>query len=135
MRNQVIQIFGDPIPTQLLSLAKAVDAAINEAVESVPEVAQLRVDLKNARERLQSLHEEKCDEMFLHPRNLGSHYYPGIGDGGQLLFTSDCKYCGCWMGGCRSGGPEGVDAKGHCTGNPKLRAAYELLKLRSQVAS
>lgn len=53
---------------------------------------------------------------------LGTHDYPGVKDG-QLHFTSDCANgCGCWMGGSRSGGPEGVDAFGKCPKENKAKA-------------
>jgi hypothetical protein len=52
---------------------------------------------------------------------VGGHYYPGCenpyGDG---FYTSDCKYgCGCWMGACNSGGPDGIDPFGECPKAPK----------------
>lgn len=130
MRQEIAIIFGDPIPSSLKHLAAAVDSAIAKAVAEVPEVAEARRDLANMGDRLRSLHEEKTDEMYLHPRNIGSHSYPGIIAPNQFLNTSDCKYCKCWMGHSRSGGPEGVDPFGACPGNPKLRDAYELLKLK-----
>ncbi len=127
MRRETLEIFGDPISKHLEGLAQSVDYAISSAVSKVPEVEEARKHLAIVNERLKSLHEEKANETFLHPRNLGSHYYPGIADG-SLVTTSDCKYCKCWMGGFRSGGPDGVDPSGECPGNPKLRTAYDLLK-------
>lgn len=130
MRREIAIIFGDPVPDSLRHLASAVDSAIAKAVAEVPEVAKARRDLANMSDRLKSLHEEKTDEMYLHPRNIGSHSYPGIIAPNRFLNTSDCKYCKCWMGHSRSGGPEGVDPFGACPGNPKLRDAYEVLKLK-----
>lgn len=127
MRRETLEIFGDPISKHLEGLAQSVDYAISSAVSKVPEVEEARKQLAIVSERLKSLHEEKANETFLHPRNLGSHFYPGIFDG-ILRNTSDCKYCKCWMGGYRSGGPDGVDPAGECPGNPKLRTAYDLLK-------
>ena len=134
MRKETIEIFGDPIPTSLLPLARAVDAAINEAVAQVPELRDTRKELENVCKRLQSMQDEKADAIYLYPRNLGSHYYPGVSPDGRLTNTSNCKYCECWMGSSRSGAPEGVDPKGECPGNPKLREAYELLKKTEHVA-
>lgn len=54
----------------------------------------------------------------------GRHKYPGcevVEETGMLshFFTSDCAYeCGCWMGGSRSGGPDGVDPFGACPNAP-----------------
>lgn len=44
----------------------------------------------------------------------GSHDYPGCRDENNF-YTSDCAHgCDCWMGGSRSGGPDGVDPFGRC---------------------
>jgi len=51
--------------------------------------------------------------------NTGGHHYPGCSDD-DFSFTSDCSYgCGCWMGGSRSGGPDGVDPFGECPNRAK----------------
>ncbi|RTL06392.1 hypothetical protein EKK58_05425 [Candidatus Dependentiae bacterium] len=50
---------------------------------------------------------------------LRPHYYPGVTIDGKLTHTSDCAYgCGAWMGGSRSGGPDGVDPFGECPKAP-----------------
>lgn len=50
--------------------------------------------------------------------NVGGHFYPGCIDE-KDFFTSDCEYgCDCWMGSCRSDGPDGVDPFGKCPNNP-----------------
>ena len=47
----------------------------------------------------------------------GGHYYPGCDDP-LNFYTSDCSYgCGAWMGGSRSGAPDGVDPFGLCPKN------------------
>ena len=54
------------------------------------------------------------------------HKYPGIDANGGFCFTSDCEYgCGCWTGGTRSGGPEGVDPFGECPNHPLKEAHNE----------
>ena len=59
------------------------------------------------------------------------HYYPGVeaaNRSGKLedFYTSDCAYeCGCWMGGSRSGGPDGVDPGGECPKAPKAEKVGE----------
>lgn len=48
----------------------------------------------------------------------GHHAYPGIVNG-EFSKTSNCENgCGAWMGGSRSGAPEGVDAFGACPKSP-----------------
>lgn len=57
--------------------------------------------------------------------NVGGHYYPGCVDDDNF-YTSDCAYgCGCWMGGTRSGGPDGIDPFGDCPNNPPQITALE----------
>ena len=49
------------------------------------------------------------------------HHYPGVESDkrGAGFFTSNCSNgCGCWMGGSRSGGPDGVDPFGQCPNAP-----------------
>jgi len=47
------------------------------------------------------------------------HKYPGI-VAGRFEFTSDCAYgCGAWMGGSRSGAPDGIDPFGECPEAPE----------------
>jgi hypothetical protein len=49
----------------------------------------------------------------------GPHKYPGVSAKGEFMFTSDCANgCGCWMGGYRSGGPDGVNPFGECPKAP-----------------
>lgn len=50
------------------------------------------------------------------PHNTGGHFYPGC-ENPKDFFTSDCKYCECWMGSSNSDGPDGVDQFGVCPGN------------------
>jgi hypothetical protein len=58
------------------------------------------------------------------PKRALGHKFAGceaMESSGRLedFYTSDCAYgCGCWMGGTRSGGPEGVDAFGDCPKHP-----------------
>ncbi len=63
------------------------------------------------------------DEEGISPntQNVGRHYYPGCeAEGVADFYTSDCAHgCGCWMGGSRSGGPDGVDPFGDCPKNPE----------------
>lgn len=127
MRSVVLSIFGDPIPTVLLTLAQAVEKAIIEAEGSGSVERELKVRLKEVSERLNREFEKRLDAEYLHPRNCGGHFYTLLGEG-----TSDCDYCSCWMGACRSGGPEGVDAFGDCPGNPKLRDAYDMVKTKRE---
>jgi len=122
MKSSVIAIFGEPIPTALLSLAQAVNKAIVEAEKSTEIVQDLSKQISEKTAQLNQETERRLDVEYLHPRNYGGHLYPSLGYG-----TSDCKYCKCWMGGFRSGGPDGVDPHGGCPDNPKLRDAYELL--------
>lgn len=130
MRRDVLDIFGDPVPQGLLLLANSVDDAINKAVMSEEPVKELNVKIEELRKQLNVQVEKRLDAEYLHSRNVGGHYYPGCADTGDV-FTSDCKYCECWMGPSRSGAPEGVDQFGDCPGNPKLREAYELLRSKS----
>jgi hypothetical protein len=51
------------------------------------------------------------------------HTYPGCES--EQFFTSDCANgCGCWMGSCRSGGPDGVDQFGDCPNHPDYDEFY-----------
>lgn len=133
MRKETTDLLGFPVPEALFALAKRIDEAIEKAVSQVPEVSKARLEVTLMKRRLSEMQDEKADEMFLHPRNIGSHFYPGIVNG-DFKQTTDCNYCNCWMGGSRSGGPEGVDPFGACPGNPKLRDAYELLKSKLSTA-
>ena len=51
------------------------------------------------------------------------HHYPGI-QLDEFYFTSDC-ICGCWMGGSRSGGPNGIDPFGNCPKHPDYDELYD----------
>lgn len=123
MRSVTTAIFGDPIPTAMLTLAQAVDRAIVEAEQSTDAIQDVRRRLKEVTRKLDNENRKRLDAEYLYPRNYGGHWYPYLGEG-----TSDCKYCKCWMGPSRSGGPEGVDQFGDCPGNPKLRIAYKLIQ-------
>lgn len=129
MRKETTDIFGFPVPEALWNLAKRVDEAIENAVAQVPEVAKERLKVSLLQNRIREIQDEKADEMHLHPRNIGGHFYPGIVNG-EVKKTTNCNYCECWLGGARSGGPEGVDPFNTCPGNPKLRQAYELLQVK-----
>ena len=122
MRSATIAIFGDPIPTAMLDLAQAVDRAIIETEQATNGVRKVQKQLKELAGKLSHETTRRLDAEYLHSRNCGGHSYPYLGDG-----TSDCEYCQCWMGPCRSGGPEGLDPFGNCPGNPKLRDAYKRL--------
>lgn len=123
MRPATLTIFGDPIPAAMLRLAEHVDKALDEAELSTSKATEAIEDAQTAREKCAAEVQKRKDAERLHPRNLGGHNYPFLGHG-----TSDCEYCECWMGDCRSGGPEGVSPFGSCPGNPLLRDAYRLLK-------
>lgn len=65
-------------------------------------------------------------------RDPNGHRYPGADadERGEAFFTSDCAYgCGCWMGGSRSGGPDGVDPFGACPNAPNEAPASSLVRL------
>lgn len=48
-------------------------------------------------------------------QSKGGHNY-----GRDDSSTNDCLLgCGAWMGGCRSGAPDGIDPFGKCPNNPK----------------
>lgn len=96
-------------------------------------------DANNLINKLHKLIEEKESEIkklkedcYLYEFNVGTHFYPGCNHPtrpGGFAFTSDCKYCTCWMGSSRSddSSKRGINPFGLCPGNPK--AKDELLKL------
>jgi hypothetical protein len=60
----------------------------------------------------------------------GPHSYPGISPEGEFMYTSDCAHkCGCWMGSCRSGGPDGVNPFGECPNAPEISVEEHYEKL------
>lgn len=126
-RPETFAIFGDPIPTAMIPLAKTVDSALEEAERSTVMNTALQEQVRRQAGELARTEELLANATHLKPRNVGGHYYPTAGNG-----TSDCEYCASWMGGYRSGAPEGIDQFGDCPGNPKLRDAYDLLKKQAE---
>lgn len=126
MRKEITAVFGDPIPTAMLPLATTIEKLLI-AAENSQRAVKPAIDNRDAmKSQRDGEREGRLNAEYLHPRNVGGHYYPTAGEA-----TSDCEYCKSWTGPFRSGSPEGVDQFGDCPGNPKLRDAYELLKSAS----
>ena len=122
MRKEITELLGDPVPPAMQSLAYAINDLLTRVDVSDPRVQKLTDQVAELSSSLTAATKEIADLKFSKPRNVGSHFYPGCEDP-QTFSTSDCRYCGCWMGGSRSGGPKGVDPFGDCPGNPTKAAA------------
>ena len=121
MRQETLDIFGKPIPTGLLELARRVDQAIENALGST-ELADRNKALKRANEIKD---EQIADLTWLRKRNVGGHFYPGITR--DAVCYSKCDYCDCTMAGSTSSAPPGQDQFGECVGNQMLRVNAEKL--------
>lgn len=120
--DAIQHLFGGPSAPAFKSLIQEVDAALTRAERSTERAQKAEQRAKLADLKAEHATESLRDALYLKPRNLGGHQYPGLGGG-----TSDCAYCKSWMGNSNSGAPKGVDQYRDCPGNPKLRDTYDLL--------
>ena len=124
MRKEVIELLGDPIPPAMQSLAYEINDLLARVDVSDPRVQKLTEEVAELNERLTEAATEIAALKFSKPCNVGGHFYPGC-ENLEDFHTSDCKYCKCWMGSSGSGGPDGADPFGDCSGNPTKAAALK----------